>query len=85
MKFTQYFLYTRQREDRKRIKLEWIQQAVNNPVKTYIQRDGRMRKWAYIREAEKYLRVILLEDGLTVHNAFFDAGFKESEDENQIF
>lgn len=85
MKFTHYFLYTRQREDRKRIKLEWIEQAVNNPVKTYIQRDGRLRKWAYIHEAEKYLRVILLEDGLTVHNAFFDAGFKESEDENQIF
>lgn len=43
-----------------------------------------MRKWAYIREAGKYLRIVLLEDGLTIHNAFFDAGFKESEDENQI-
>ena len=82
MEFTQYFLYARQRKDRKQIKLEWIEQAVNNPVETYIQRDGRIRKWAYIREAGKYLRVILLEDGLTVHNAFFDAGFKESEDEN---
>lgn len=85
MKFTQYFLYTRQRKDRKRIKLEWIEQAVNDPVKTSIQSDGRIRKWAYINETKKYLRVILLEDGLTVHNAFFDRGFKESEDENQIF
>lgn len=85
MKFTQYFLYTRQRKDRKQIKLEWIEQAVNDPVKTYIQRDGRIRKWAYINEAEKYLRVILLEDGLTIHNAFFDGSFKESEDENYIF
>jgi len=24
----------------------------------------------------RYLRVILLEDGETVHNAFFDRGFK---------
>lgn len=82
MKFTQYFLYTRQRKGRKHIKLEWIEQTVNDPAKTYIQRDGRIRKWAYINEAEKYLRVILLEDGLTVHNVFFDRGFKESEDEN---
>ena len=82
MNFTQYFLYTRQRKDRKQIKLEWIEQAVNDPVKTSIQSDGRIRKWAYIDEAQKYLRVILLEDGLTIHNAFFDAGFKESEDED---
>lgn len=82
MKFTQYFLYTRQRKDRIRIKPEWIEQVVNNPVKTNIQSDGRIRKWAYINEARKYLRVILLEDGITVHNAFFDRGFKGSEDEN---
>ena len=85
MEFTQYFLYTRHRNDRKHIKLEWIEQVVNDPVKTHIQSDGRIKKWAYIDEAQKYLRVILLEDGLTIHNAFFDAGFKESEDENQIF
>ena len=72
-------------KDRKQIKLEWIEQAVNDPVKTHIQSDGRIKKWAYINEAEKYLRVILLEDGLTIHNAFFDGRFKESEDENQIF
>ena len=82
MKFTQYFLYTRQRKDRIQIKSEWIEQVVNNPVKLYIQNDGRIRKWAYIDAVQKYLRVILLEDGLTVHNAFFDRSFKESEDEN---
>jgi hypothetical protein len=27
----------------------------------------------------KYLRIILLEDGETVHNAFFDRNFKEEE------
>ena len=27
----------------------------------------------------KFLRVILLEDGETVHNAFFDRSFRESE------
>ena len=30
-----------------------------------------------ILEAEKHLRVILPEDGETVHNAFFDRSYKE--------
>jgi hypothetical protein len=78
MKFTQYFLYTRQRKDRKGIKLEWIRYVVNNPIKEEIQSDGRIKRWAKISEANnKYLRVVLLEDGETVHNAFFDHSFKE--------
>ena len=78
MKFTQYFLYTRQRDDRKDIKIEWIRYVVNNPEKEEIQSDGRIRRWARIYEMDnKYLRVVLLEDGETVHNAFFDCSFKE--------
>jgi len=48
-----------------------------NPIKTEIQSDGRIRKWAKIEEAGKYLRIVLLEDKLTLHNAFFDRSFKE--------
>jgi hypothetical protein len=48
-----------------------------NAEKVEIQSDGRVRKWAKIPEVGKYLRVILLEDGQTVHNAFFDRSFKE--------
>jgi hypothetical protein len=33
MKFTQYFLYTHQREDRKGIELKWIEEVVANPIK----------------------------------------------------
>jgi hypothetical protein len=44
-----------------------------------IQSDGRIRKWAKITEVNKYLRVILLEDRETVHNAFFDRSYKEDE------
>lgn len=44
-----------------------------------VQTDGRIRKWKFIEEVGKYLRVILLEDGETVHNAFFDRNFKEGE------
>lgn len=77
MKFTDYFAYMRQREDRAQIRLEWIQRVVEHPEHEAVQPDGRIRRWAVIPEmANRYLRVILLEDGETVHNAFFDRSFK---------
>jgi hypothetical protein len=76
MKTTKYFDYTRKRPDRLRIKEEWIKQVIERPDRTEVQIDGRIRKWAKINEKEKYLRVILLEDGETVHNAFFDRPYK---------
>ena len=77
MKFTQYFLYTRKRPDRSFIKEEWIQNAIDKPLRTEIQKDGRIRKWIYVEEVDKYMRIILLADGMTVHNAFFDRDFQE--------
>ena len=78
MKTTQYFLYTRQRPDRVFIKNEWIEQVVKNPLREERQSDGRVRRWARIAEMDdRILRIILLEDGETVHNAFFDRNFKE--------
>lgn len=76
MKFTKYFQEMRLRSDRAVIRLEWIQQVLKNPVKEIIQNDGRIRRWAPIEEMEgRYLRVVLLEDGETIHNAFFDRRF----------
>lgn len=58
------------------IRLEWIECVIAHPVKEVIQQDGRIRRWAPIAEmGGRYLRVILLPDGETVHNAFFDRGF----------
>jgi hypothetical protein len=58
------------------IRGEWIQQVVDHPVREVIQEDGRIRRWAAISEMEgRYLRVVLLPDGETVHNAFFDRSF----------
>lgn len=75
MKFTQYFLAMRQRPDRMPIQLEWIERTVQQPEREMVQRDGRIRRWARIPEADgRWLRVVLLEDGETVHNAFFDRG-----------
>ena len=76
MKFTKYFEEMRKRPDRAIIRLEWIQYAIDKPVKEIVQKDGRIRLWAPIEEMEgKFLRVILLEDRETVHNAFFDRRF----------
>jgi len=76
MKYTQYFLHVRQRPDRAKIKMEWIEDTVKNPDYTVVQSDGRIRKWKNIQEQGKFLRVILLSDGVTIHNAFFDRGFR---------
>jgi hypothetical protein len=76
-KVTEYFETMRRRPDRAMIKMEWIEQVVANPVKQLVQEDGRIRRWAPIAEAQgRYLRVVLLEDGQTLHNAFFDRGFR---------
>ena len=77
MKFTRYFEVMRRRPDRAAIKLEWIQEVVENPEREAVQADGRIRRWRAIPEMEgRYLRVILLSDGETVHNAFFDRSFQ---------
>ncbi len=75
MKTTAYFDYTRRRPDRRAIRDEWIQRALDAPIAEQLQSDGRTRRWVYVEEVERYLRVIVLEDGETVHNAFFDRGF----------
>jgi hypothetical protein len=54
----------RQRPDRARIKMEWIEETINNPISTEVQEDGRIRKWKKIEEDDKFLRVILLPDGV---------------------
>lgn len=77
MKTTRYFDTTRDRPDRAEIRDEWIQRTVERPEHEHVQSDGRVRFWARIPEAGgRYLRVVLLVDRETVHNAFFDRGFK---------
>ena len=77
MKVTKYFESLSTRQDRAQIKMEWIQRVAESPEKEHIQTDGRIRRWGSVPEMNgRYLRVILLPDGETIHNAFFDRGFK---------
>ena len=77
MKTTAYFAAMRSRADRSVIRDEWIHRAILQPVREQVQADGRIRRWACVPEmGGRYLRVVLLADGETVHNAFFDRQFE---------
>lgn len=58
------------------VQREWIERVLADPVKKEVQPNNRISYWRNIEEAEgRVLRVITLEDGETVHNAFFDRNF----------
>lgn len=75
MKSTRYFENEVLRK-RPEIRMDWVKEVIDYPDKREVQEDGRIRFWKWIDEAQKYMRVITLEDGETVHNAFFDRSFK---------
>jgi len=78
MKTTRYF---EEQVLRKRpyVQREWCERAIREAAYREVQPDGRVRYWVFVPELGKYLRVITLEDGETVHNAFPDRDFKESQ------
>jgi hypothetical protein len=64
------------------IKVEWIEAVMTAPLTRIVQEDGRIRLWASVVDdtGKTYiLRVVTLEDGETVHNAFFDRNYREAE------
>jgi len=70
VKVTRYFEL--RMVDRPEIRPEWCMEVLARPVEIRQQSDGKYQMWGYIETAEKYLRVITLEDRETVDNAFFD-------------
>ena len=73
MKVTRYFEAIRNRPDRAIIREAWIEQAIRAPIREKVQADGRIQRWVQVPEmGNRFLRVVLLPDGETVHNAFFD-------------
>ena len=82
MKTTRYF---REEVLRKRpyLKPEWCERVLSAPMHLAIQPDGRIRYWARIPELnDRILRVVTLEDGETVLNAFPDRDFVLPDAEN---
>lgn len=84
MKTTRYF---QEQVLRKRpyIRVEWCERILNAPLARETQPDGRIRHWGIVPELQdRVLRVVTLEDGETIHNAFPDRNFRlaaETEEE----
>lgn len=57
--------------------IEWCLSAIENPLHREVQEnDGRIRHWIWVEDIQRYLRVVTLEDGVTIHNAFPDRRFE---------
>lgn len=67
------------------IDIMWCTAVIERPIRRETQADGRIRFWGeVVRPGEtepRILRVVTLEDGMTVHNAFFDRSFRRNQDE----
>ena len=75
-KYTEYFENEVLRK-RPYLRKEWCVFVIENAVRSEPQEHNRHRFWAAISELDgRYLRVITLEDKVTIHNAFPDRGFK---------
>jgi hypothetical protein len=75
-KFTAYFENEVLRK-RSYLKKEWCIRVIQSPVKVERQEFNRYRFWAPIEElGGRFLRVVTLEDRLTIHNAFPDRSYK---------
>ncbi len=62
---------------RQYLTVEICRRVMQNPIKKEVQANGRIRFWGKVEEfGGRYLRVVTLEDGFTIHNAFIDRGFK---------
>jgi hypothetical protein len=76
-KFTDYFEKEVLRK-RPYIKKEWCIQVLKNPIRVEQQEGNRFRFWGIVEQLEgKVLRVVTLEDKVTIHNAFPDRGYKK--------
>ena len=62
--------------ERPEIDRAWCKLALTNPLRVQVQEDGKIRYWVFVSEISKYLRVVTLPDGETVHTAFLDRRFR---------
>ncbi|MFO7630365.1 MAG: hypothetical protein R6W06_12790 [Prochlorococcaceae cyanobacterium] len=78
MEMTAYFRNV-VRNKRPEIQERWIVSVLGQPIEEREQSDGRFAFWGLVPEAgNKALRVITLNDRSTVHNAFFDRGYRKA-------
>ncbi|MBI3602391.1 MAG: hypothetical protein HY209_05815 [Candidatus Omnitrophica bacterium] len=75
-KYTAYFENEVLRK-RPYLKKEWCVLVIENPIRIERQDNNRYRFWGKVEgSADRFLRVVTLDDKVTIHNAFLDRGFK---------
>jgi hypothetical protein len=57
--------------------MERTMYVLEHPVHTEVQPDGRTRYWGYIEAIDKYLRVVVENDGQTVITVHPDRNFQK--------
>ena len=77
MKISSYFIGKWQNRDRQDIQFDWLESTFHNPDYEEVEENGRIRRWRWIEEKGRYLRVVVLADGETVLNSFWDRNFKK--------
>jgi hypothetical protein len=69
------------RRKRPYLTVELCRAAIDGCILREVQPDGRIRHWGRVtlpgEQTARILRVVTLEDGATLHNAFLDRGFRE--------
>jgi hypothetical protein len=55
---------------------EMCEAIVTNPLRIEHQDDGRTKYWGFVEHLKKYVRVVVLDDGETLHTAFPDRNFQ---------
>ncbi|MCY3655441.1 MAG: hypothetical protein OXG95_02380 [Chloroflexi bacterium] len=81
MRTTWYFEH-RVLPTRPEIDPAWCLEIIGSPLRTEAQVDGRIRFWGEVslpgEDEPRIMRVVTLEDGETVHNAFLDRSFRRT-------
>jgi hypothetical protein len=81
MRTTRYFVEQVLRK-RPYLPTEQFDVILAEPLRRFEQPDGRIRYWGRVTDPRdgqrRVLRIVTLDDGETVHNAFFDRGYRET-------
>ena len=77
MKTTRYFDAVAPKKHPEAVQYrDYVEKALTEYVAFQKQPDGRTRRWILVPREGRYLRVVVEPDDETVHNAFFDRGFR---------
>jgi hypothetical protein len=80
MKTTRYFVEQVLRK-RPYLPTEQIGAILTAPLRRSVQSNGRVRHWGPATDPcdgqQRILRIVSLDDGETIHNAFFDRSYRE--------